>query len=147
MPPRTLRLTLALVVVLAAVVAGAAILTGGDARPLTAEEYRTELATTFAGLRLDANPTDGGAMRDYAGQFRDVADELDDIVPPADAAAAHARLVAGLEQYARQLESLADAGREGAVRFQLQLAENGRVAGRAWVDAFDDLAARGYATR
>jgi hypothetical protein len=146
MGPRALWLTLALLGA-AAAVAGALLLAGGgEDRPLSASQYRKALVTAFADVRLDGNPTNGGALRDYADEFRDLAGELDEIVPPADAAPAHAKLVAGLEAYARQLESLAAAGREGAITLQQQLAENGGVPGRAWVEAFNELAARGYVT-
>jgi predicted metal-dependent phosphoesterase TrpH len=146
MAPRTLWLTLTLLGAAAMVAAALLLVGGGDARPLSAEQYRTQLVGAFAELRLDANPTDRGAMRDHARQFRDLAGELSDIVPPADAAAAHAKLVAGLEQYTRELEALADAGRQGAIAFQQQLAENGGTTGQAWMDAFNELAARGHVT-
>ena len=96
-------------------------------------------------MKLDSNPTDGAALRDLAGEIRGAVDGLDDVIPPPDAAPAHARLVAGLEEYAGQLDSLADSGRGGAVQFQQQLAQTG-VPGRAWVAAFNELAAKGYAT-
>jgi hypothetical protein len=132
--------------VAAAVAAGALLLAGGDdKRPLSPDEYREQLVAAVADLRLDANPTDSGALRDYSDQFSDLAEELEDITPPADAADAHAKLVAGFEEYAGQLDSLADSGDEGAIQFQQQLAETG-VPGQAWVDAFNDLAARGYLT-
>jgi hypothetical protein len=130
----------------AAVAAGALLLAGGgDKRPLSPDEYREQLVAAVADLRLDANPTDSGALRDYSDQFSDFAEELEDITPPADAADAHAKLVAGFEEYAGQLDSLADSGEEGAIQFQQQLAETG-VPGQAWVEAFNDLAARGYLT-
>jgi hypothetical protein len=130
----------------AAVAAGALLLAGGDdKRPLSPDEYREQLVAAVADLRLDANPTDSGALRDYSDQFSDFAEELEDITPPADAADAHAKLVAGFEEYAGQLDSLADSGDEGAIQFQQQLAETG-VPGQAWVEAFNHLAARGYLT-
>jgi hypothetical protein len=119
---------------------------GGDQRPLSADQYREELVGAFADFRPDANPTDAGALDDFAGQFREMADRLADIVPPADAAAMHGRLVEGLYEYAKQLDGFADSGRAGAVAFQQQLAETGGASGQAWIEAFNALAARGYAT-
>jgi hypothetical protein len=55
---------------------------GGDDRPLSPDEYREELATAVADLRLEANPTDGDALQDYADQFRGLAEDLEDLVPP-----------------------------------------------------------------
>jgi hypothetical protein len=145
MPTRAPGIVLALLAA-AAVAAAALALTGGDdKRALSPDEYREQLVTAVADLRLDANPTDSGALRDYADQFRDFAEELEDIAPPADAADAHAKLVAGFEEYAGELNALADSGDEGAIQFQQQLAETG-VPGQAWVEAFNDLAARGYLT-
>jgi hypothetical protein len=119
---------------------------GGDQpRQVSADDYRKHLVTTLADVKLDSNPADGSALRELAGEMRDAAGQLDDVVPPPDAAPAHGRLVAGLEEYAGQLDSLADSGRGGAVQFQQQLAQTG-VPGRAWVAAFNELAAKGYAT-
>jgi hypothetical protein len=146
MAPRALGLTLALLAA-TAIAAGVLLLGGGrDDRPLSPDQYREELVAAFADVQLNANPTDGDAVQDYADRFRDLEDELDDLVPPADAAPAHAKLVAGLAEYADQLDSLADAGRAGAIALQQQLAETGGVPGQAWVEAFNDLAARGYLT-
>jgi hypothetical protein len=145
MAPRALGLTLA---VLAAAIAGGVLLLagGGEDRPLSPDRYREELVTALADVQLDANPTDGGALQEYADRFRGLGEELEEVVPPPDAAEAHARLVAGLAEYADQLDSLADSGREGAIEFQQQLTESGGVPGRAFVEAFNDLAARGYLT-
>jgi hypothetical protein len=146
MAPRQLGLTLALLAV--AAIGAVIVLSAGHGKgpPLSPDRYRKELATAFAGMRLDTNATEGDALNDLAGELGDLGERLDELVPPADAAPAHARLVAGLKEYADQLEALADAGRRGAIEFQQQLAETGGLPGQAWVDAFNDLAARGYVT-
>jgi hypothetical protein len=140
------RDALACLAAVAAIVAGVVLLSGGNDRPLSDDEYRKELVTAFADLRLDVDPTDGGAaLRDFAEQFDDLAGRLEDMRPPTAAAAAHARLVSGLQEYADQLDSLAGSGREGAITFAQQLAETGGP-GRAFVEAFNELATRGYLT-
>jgi hypothetical protein len=92
---------------------------GDQPRQVSAAEYRNHLVTTFGDMKLISNPTDGAAVRDLAGEIR-------------DAARAQGRLVAGLEEYAGQLDSLA---------VQFQLAQTG-VPGRGWAAAFNELAAR-----
>jgi hypothetical protein len=119
---------------------------GGDGRPLTPERYREELVAAFARVDLAADPTEADALGAYADGLRDLADELDEIVPAADTAAMHSRLVDGLRDYAAQLDSFADAGREGVIRFQQRLAETGGVLDPGWVRAFNELAERGYLT-
>jgi hypothetical protein len=119
---------------------------GHDERPLSPDQYRKELVTAFAEVDLAADPTDGGALRDFADQVRDLAEKLGDIVPPADTAPMHARLVNGLDEYAGELDSFADSGREGVVALQQRLAETGGVLGQEWVQAFNELATRGYVT-
>jgi hypothetical protein len=146
MASRPIGVALALLAAIAIVTGALLLTTGGEDRRLSPDEYRKELTTAFGDVRLDANPAHGGALQDYADQLRDLARELEDVAPPADAAPAHAKLVAGLEEYAGQLESLADSGRKGAIGFQQQLAETGGIPGNAWVEAFNDLAARGYLT-
>jgi hypothetical protein len=138
---RLLAVAVAVVAVLVVVLAR-----GGDEQPLSPDRYRAELVEAFAGFQLDSNPTDGGALHDFAGQFRGVADDLGDVVPPPEAAAIHARLVDGLYGYAKQLDSFAESGQAGAVAFQQQLAETGGAPGQEWVQAFNELAARGYVT-
>jgi hypothetical protein len=86
---------------------------GDQLRQVSAAEYRNHLVTTFGDMKLNSNPTDGAALRDLAREIRDASVKLDDVVPPPDAARAQGRLVAGLEEYADQLDSL-------AVQFQQQ---------------------------
>jgi hypothetical protein len=146
MAQRGFGMTLGLLAAVAVAVLVVVLARGGDERPLSADQYRKELVGAFADVQLDANPTDGGALHDYAGEFHELAEELTDVVPPPEAAAMHARLVNGLHDYAKQLDSLSDSGRAGAVAFQQQLAEMGGAPGQEWVQAFNELAARGYLT-
>jgi hypothetical protein len=119
---------------------------GGEEPPLAPDQYRRELVAAFARVDLGADPTEADALGAYADGLRDLADELDGIVPPADAAQVHGRLVDGLRDYAGQLDSFADAGREGVIRFQQRVAETGGVLDPDWVRAFNELAERGYLT-
>jgi hypothetical protein len=54
--------------------------------------------------------------------------------------------VSGLNDYARMLERLSDAGRAGVIELQTRLAELGGLPGFDWVQAFNELAAQGYVT-
>jgi hypothetical protein len=146
MGQRGVRVTLGLVAAVAVAVLVVVLAQGGDERPLSADQYRKQLVGAFADVQLDANPIDGGALHGYADEFHELVDELAKIVPPPEAAAMHARLVDGLYEYAKQLDSLADSGRAGAVAFQQRLAETGGAPGQEWVQAFNELAARGYLT-
>jgi hypothetical protein len=113
-----------------------------SAEPLSPEEYRAELTDALDDFEL-SGVTGAEAVNQLARKFRSATERLDDVEPPADAAGAHARLVAGLGSYGDWLGELADSGRAGAVEFQTQLAEHG-VAGRQWIEAFNELAAKGY---
>jgi hypothetical protein len=146
MPQRALGIAVGILAIVAVAVFVLLLNRGGDARPLTPDQYRKELAEAFARVDLGADPTEAGALGAYADGLRDLADELEGIVPPADAAQGHGRLVDGLRDYAGQLDSFADAGREGVIRFQQRLAETGGVLDPDWVRAFNELAERGYLT-
>jgi hypothetical protein len=135
--------------VLAAAVAAAIVLvprivSGGPSEPLSPQEYRVALMESVDGFDL-SGATGAAALDDLAGDFRSAAEELSEIEPPPDAAVAHDRLVAGLGDYADRLGELADSGRAGAVQFQMQLAEH-QLAGEDWIEAFTELAERGYLT-
>ena len=146
MAQRGFGMTLGLLAAVAGAVLVVVLARGGDEGPLSADQYRKELVGAFADVQLDANPADGGALNGYADEFHGLAVELADVIPPPEAAAMHARLVDGLYDYAKQLDSLADSGRAGAIAFQQQLAETGGMPGQEWVQAFNELAARGYLT-
>jgi hypothetical protein len=119
---------------------------GGRERPLTLEEYREELVAAVGEFDFDASPRDPQALRQAVGEFEELVDELTGFVPPPEVAATHARLVSGLNDYARMLDRLADAGRAGVVQFHLRLTELGGLANHEWVRALNELAAQGYVT-
>jgi hypothetical protein len=116
---------------------------GGPSGPLSPREYRVELAEALDHFE-PSGVTGPEALDEMADKFHSAGDRLGDVEPPADAADAHDRLVAGLSEFGDRLADLADKGREGAVQFQMELAENG-AAGLEWLDAFNELAAKGYA--
>jgi hypothetical protein len=126
---------------LATVVVVSTIVPRGSDEPLSAGEYRQELAEALDGFdSLDMGPD---AMGELAGKFRSAGDRLDDVVPPADAQADHDRLVAGLTGFGERLAEVEESGREGVIEFQMDLAEN-QMAGLEWIEAFNALAAKGY---
>jgi hypothetical protein len=111
--------------VAATVVLASVIVSRDSSEPLSPSEYRVELRDALA------------------GKFRSAGERLADVEPPADAARAHARLVAGLRSYGAWLNELAGSGRAGAVEFETQLAEH-QLAGKEWIEAFNELASKGY---
>jgi hypothetical protein len=119
---------------------------GGEERPLSTDEYREQLVEALRDIQLDADPRDPQALREAAGEFKDLVYELTDFVPPPEVAATHGRFVNGLNDYARMLERLADAGPAGVIQLQQRLAELGGVTQHDWVQAFNELAAQGYVT-
>ena len=136
------------IVVLAAAVLGVLYFVAGregSGKPLSPDAYREKMVSTLAGIDPSSAPNGVDGMRDLADQFHDAADELGGVVPPAEVAQLHARFVQRLEEYADQLDSLADAGERGAVEFQKQLAEGG-APGQAWAQVFQQLAAQGWLT-
>jgi hypothetical protein len=133
--------------VLAACVAGIVVIVAvlasrGPSGPLSPEEYRVELAEALDGFE-PSGVTGAEALDEMADKFQAAGERLSEVEPPSDAADAHARLVAGLNSFADRLADLADSGREGAIQFQMELAENG-AAGLEWLGAFNELAAKGY---
>jgi hypothetical protein len=135
--------------VLAACVAGIVVLVAvlasrGPSGPLSREEYRMELAEALD--RFEPSGVTGAqALEEMADRFHAAGERLGEVEPPADAADAHGRLVAGLNSFGDRLADLAESGREGAIQFQMELAENG-AAGLEWLGAFNELAAKGYAS-
>jgi hypothetical protein len=99
----------------------------------------------FAGVALDADRADVGGLRELAGQLRAVVDDLKDLVPPPDAAAAHARLVGGMYDYARTLDAFIT-HRGGVVGYHQFLMEVGGTRALDWLQAYNALAAQGYVT-
>ena len=133
--------------VLAACVAAIVVLvvlpaSRGPSGPLTSEEYQVELTEALDGFE-PSGVTGPEALDEMADKFHSAGNRLGDVEPPVDAADAHQRLVAGLNEFGDRMADLADKGREGAIEFQMALAEN-RAAGLEWLDAFNDLAAKGY---
>jgi hypothetical protein len=128
--------------VAATVVLVSVIVNRGSSEPLSPSEYRVELREALDGFEL-LNATGDGAIAELGGKFRSAGERLADVEPPADAARAHARLVAGLRSYGDWLGELAETGRSGAIRFETQLAEH-QLAGEDWIEAFNELASKGY---
>jgi hypothetical protein len=139
----------AMLLVLAAAATAAAVLvprlvSPESSGPLSAEEYRDELRKSLDGFELSAA---GGedALDGLAEKFRSAGERLGDVEPPADVAMAHDRLVAGLRRYGDWLDELSGSGRQGAIEYEMRLAEQD-LTGQQWVEAFNELARKGYLT-
>jgi hypothetical protein len=140
---------LGIVVGMAAVVAVAVALLAlepAEDEPLTPDQYREELVAALSHVDLAADPRDPRALREATGEFKELVGELTEFVPPPEVATTHARFVSGLNDYARMLERLSDAGPAGVIELQTRLAELGGLPGFDWVQAFSELAAQGYVT-
>ena len=140
---RSLPLVLA-VAVAATVLLVPALVSRDSSEPLSRDQYRVELREALDGFE-PSEVTGEEAVGELAEKFRSAGEKLGDVEAPADAAAAHARLVEGLRSYGDWLAELAGSGRMGAADFETQLAEH-QLAGRKWIEAFNDLAAKGYLT-
>ena len=137
-------LLLLLAAAVAAIVVVPGVVSGDPPKPLTPAEYRAELRDALDGfLALESGGEE--AVAELGGKFTTAADRLGDVVPPAEAAGAHERLVEGLRSYGAWLGDKADASRVGAAEVEMQLAEH-QMAGSAWIAAFRELAEKGYLT-
>jgi hypothetical protein len=133
--------------VLAAAVAAAVVLvpmivSRDSSRQLSPDEYRLELADALDGFdRLDLTGADG--LDEMADRFGSAGEAVAELNPPPDAAAANARLAAGLRSDGERMAEAADAGRAGEARYLMKLAEDGG-SGWRWLEPFNELAAKGY---
>jgi hypothetical protein len=115
---------------------------GGSAEPLTRDEYSGKLIAVMRGLDWSAG-SDVQGLDDLAERYEDAADELASVRPPDEAAASHARLVAGMRAYGAKLADLERTVRSGKLA---RMAEY-QALSTGVVRALNELAAMGYARR
>jgi hypothetical protein len=134
-----------------ALVVGSAILLRPE--PLTKQEYGARVSAAYADVQQAFAATRGASgsrlaarVADAQAALREAADMLDDLDPPEDAEEPNEELVAGMRQYAADLDPLREAARRGDTAFQQRF--NSGVAGNAAVRrmaaAAQELEARGY---
>ena len=133
---------------------------GGDA--LSKQEYqdrlnttRTELSTSFdaLGTQLEGALKGSGSLDDAASEVESIqeklraqADELENITPPDDAAAANDKLASGMQELADDLDafkSALDSGDFGKIQTEANKIET-FSSGKTLQQAGDDLEAAGY---
>jgi soluble cytochrome b562 len=133
---------------------------GGDA--LSKQEYqdrlnttRTELSTSFdaLGTQLEGALKGAGSLDDAASEVESIqeklraqADELENITPPDDAAAANDKLASGMQELAGDLDafkSALESGDFGKIQTEANKIET-FASGKTLQQAGDDLEAAGY---
>jgi hypothetical protein len=87
---------------------------GGGEKPLSKAEYQKEMQTI--GMKLGTSLTSLGsatsapkaatALKKVQGELRDAADELDGIAPPEAVSSEHGDLVAGVREFADELDPI-----------------------------------------
>jgi hypothetical protein len=128
------------------VAGGAFLLTRAGDGPMSREEYSQRIvgaAAAFTAPPSDLRSADG--LEQAAQRYDDLAGRLDDARPPADAAAAHRRLVGGLRAYAVDLRAAAAEVPRGREAVEQALGRAGASVA-TWTEAFTELAQLGYAT-
>jgi hypothetical protein len=147
---RAARTVAAAAIVLALVVGSAVLLRPS---PLTKQEYGARVSAAYADVREAFAATRGASGNTLAARvadaqtaLREAADTLEDIDPPEDAEEPNDELVAGMRQYAADLDPLREAARRGDAafqeRFNRSVAQNPAV--RRMAAAAQELEAKGY---
>jgi hypothetical protein len=133
---------------------------GGGGDRLTKTEYQQEVtavgdtlsqsAEGLSGAFSESDPESLDQVADQIEQLEDAmngaADELDDLNPPADAEAAHDKMVEGIRGFADDVGKVADAARDGNLKDLQAFSENfgNSESVKQIQEATEELQAKGY---
>ena len=125
----------------------------GDKGGLSQSEYEQKVRIEYARVQLAFRNTNvqsqkllAARVADAQRELRRAADELDDAKPPGDVTVENDQLVAGMRQYADDLEDLRQAAARGdaaaVARFNQSVGQNQGV--RQMAEAAEEMKFEGY---
>jgi len=105
--------------------------------------YAQQLSSTLSAVSQPAS-LDATSLSQLGNAYATAADRLGRLTPPAAVADSHARMVASMRAYADELTQASTLTSNRAA-FEAEMAR-AQTDAQAWVAAFDEIRARGYAS-